>query len=133
MSQRTDRDLPQSTALLANLEETRREVVVPDEYLTLVETLGPVYSERLVSADHLITEILPQYGISTSRVPGLAPGSTSAPSEPRRPRSEVLRDRRVVVFGEVLAVVRRDQHDQASIPGARLEFLDDWRVGVGLV
>ena len=46
MPQHIEPDHPQSSALLANLEETRREVVVPDEYLALVETVSRFFGVR---------------------------------------------------------------------------------------
>ncbi len=46
MPRHIEPDRPQSSALLANLEETRREVVVPPEYLALVETVSRYFGVR---------------------------------------------------------------------------------------
>ena len=46
MPRHIEPDRPQSSALLANLEETRREVVVPEEYLAIVETVSRFFGVR---------------------------------------------------------------------------------------
>jgi len=46
MPRHIEPDRPQSSALLANLEETRREVVVPCEYVALVETVSRYFGVR---------------------------------------------------------------------------------------
>jgi len=46
MPRHIEPDRPQSSALLANLEETRREVVVPREYVALVETVSRYFGVR---------------------------------------------------------------------------------------
>jgi len=55
MPRHIEPDRPQSSALLANLEETRREVVVPDEYLALVETVSRYFGVRQ-ALEKLLTE-----------------------------------------------------------------------------
>ena len=46
MPRQIEPDRPQSSALLANLEETRREVVIPAEYLALMESVSRYYGVR---------------------------------------------------------------------------------------
>ena len=55
MPRHIEPDRPQSSALLANLEETRREVVIPDEYLALVETVSKYFGVRQ-ALEKLLTE-----------------------------------------------------------------------------
>jgi len=55
MPRHIEPDRPQSSALLANLEETRREVVIPDEYLALVETVSRYFGVRQ-ALEKLLTE-----------------------------------------------------------------------------
>ena len=56
MSEHTDRELPESTALLANLEETRREVVIPDEYAPLLDSVERYFGVH-EAALRLLTEL----------------------------------------------------------------------------
>ncbi len=56
MSQHTDPDLPHSTALLANLEETRREVVIPDDYASVLVSVERFYGVHQ-AALRLLTEL----------------------------------------------------------------------------
>lgn len=51
-----DRNEPVSAALLANLEETRREVVVPAVYDPLRHAVAPYFGD-LQSLDRLLTEL----------------------------------------------------------------------------
>jgi len=55
MPRHIEPDRPQSSALLANLEETRREVVIPEDYLTLVEGVSRFFGVRQ-SLEKLLTE-----------------------------------------------------------------------------
>ncbi len=56
MVQRVDSARPQSGALLANLEETRREVVVPPRFQLLLDAVERYYGVRQV-ADKLLVEL----------------------------------------------------------------------------
>jgi hypothetical protein len=56
MSQETVPNQPVSTALLANLAETRREVVIPAAYDPLRQAVAP-YFGVLQSLDRLLTEL----------------------------------------------------------------------------
>ncbi len=56
MCPRTDHDRPESAALLANLEETRREVVVPAEYRELVDAVDQYFGVRQV-VEKLLNEL----------------------------------------------------------------------------
>ncbi len=49
MCPRIDRNRPESAALLANLEETRREVVIPAEYNDLVDAVSQYFGVRQVT------------------------------------------------------------------------------------
>lgn len=55
MPRQIEPDRPQSSALLANLEETRREVVIPDEYLALLGTVERFFGVRQ-ALEKLLTE-----------------------------------------------------------------------------
>ena len=55
MPRHIEPDRPQSSALLANLEETRREVVIPDEYLEMLETVSRFFGVRQ-ALEKLLTE-----------------------------------------------------------------------------
>jgi len=55
MPRHIEQDRPQSSALLANLEETRREVVIPEDYLALVETVSRYFGVRQ-ALEKLLTE-----------------------------------------------------------------------------
>jgi len=54
MSRRPEVEQPQSTALLANLEETRREVVIPAEYRPLLDSVEPFFGVHKVAQRMLI-------------------------------------------------------------------------------
>jgi len=56
MCPRIDRDPPESAALLANLEETRRDVVVPAEYQELVDAVEQYFGVRQV-VEKLLNEL----------------------------------------------------------------------------
>ena len=57
MPRHIEPDRPQSSALLANLEETRREVVIPDEYLEMLETVSRFFGVRQ-ALEKLLTEFV---------------------------------------------------------------------------
>jgi pyruvate,orthophosphate dikinase len=56
MCPRTDPDRPESAALLANLEETRRDVVIPAEYEELVDAVDQYFGVRQV-VEKLLNEL----------------------------------------------------------------------------
>ena len=56
MAPELDRTRPESAALLANLEETRREVVIPAEYDPLRNAVATFFGVRQ-SLDKLLTEV----------------------------------------------------------------------------
>jgi pyruvate,orthophosphate dikinase len=123
MPRQIEPDRPQSSALLANLEETRREVVIPDEYLELVESVSRYYGVRQ-SLRRLLTEFfhpLRNLKVVVGQLRSLCGGMFHyfERSDDRAASAALLND----LFGAVYAAeVERDQ--LCSLVGTHLQFLD---------
>lgn len=123
MSEHTDRELPNSTALLANLEETRREVVIPREYAPLLDSVGRFFGVHQ-AALRLLTELhhpMGNLGEIESQLGNLCGGMFHY-FERSEDNDQIvgLLDR---IFGKLYADTT-DSVVLANLVGIHLEFLD---------
>ena len=123
MPRHIEPDRPQSSALLANLEETRREVVVPDEYLALVETVGRYYGVRQ-ALEKLLNEFfhpLRNVKVVTSQLRSLCGGMFHyfERTDDRTSSASLLN----ALFG-ALYTTEFEAEQLSSLVGTHLQFLD---------
>jgi pyruvate,orthophosphate dikinase len=116
-------DRPQSSALLANLEETRREVVIPNDYLALVETVARYFGVRQ-SLEKLLTEFfhpLRNVNVVMGQLRSLCGGMFHyfERAENRAVSAALLNDLFAALYGTEL-----EPEQLSTLVGTHLQFLD---------
>ncbi|MEE4272276.1 MAG: PEP/pyruvate-binding domain-containing protein [Thermoanaerobaculales bacterium] len=116
-------DRPQSSALLANLEETRREVVIPEEYQALLETVRRYYGVRQALEKLLIEFFHPLRNVKTvvSQLRSLCGGMFHyfERSDERAASAALLNRLFCILFDTEL-----DGDEQSRLVGTNLQFIE---------